>query len=153
MRKAGDTMLPMTDTVFIVDDDASVRKALRRLLKSAQYRVQTFMSAEEFRLSGFNSERGCLLLDIRLPGISGFELQEELLASGVQMPVVFVTGHDLPGMEERAMLLGAAAYLRKPFDEKALLSAVRIAIQLRFNSKTDKTKSPPASKQTEQEER
>lgn len=130
-------MIPMTETVYVVDDDASVCNAVRRLLKSAHYLVHTFASAEEFRQANFKSSPGCLLLDIKLPGISGFELQKELLASGVLMPVIFVTGHDRAGMEERAMRLGATAYLRKPYDEETLLGAVSIAMKSRLNRKTD----------------
>jgi two-component system, LuxR family, response regulator FixJ len=122
-------MIPIAQTVYVVDDDASVCNALRRLLKSANYRVQIYGSAEEFRLADFKGNPGCLVLDIRLPGISGFELQEELQATGVRMPVIFITGHDRAGMEEQAMMLGATAYLRKPFDEEALLGAIRMAIK------------------------
>jgi len=122
-------VIPETHTVYIVEDDMSLRNAVRRLLRSAQYRVITFASAEEFYRSDFKSSPGCLLLDIRLPGISGFELREELLASGVQMPVIFITGHDRAGMEEQAMRLGATAYLRKPFDEEALLGAIALAMK------------------------
>jgi FixJ family two-component response regulator len=126
---AGHTVIPEAHTVYIVEDDTSLRKAVRRLLRAAQYRVITFASAEEFRQSDFKSSPGCLLLDIRLPGISGFELREELLASGAQMPVIFITGQDRAGMEERAMRLGASAYLRKPVDEEALLGAIRLAMK------------------------
>ena len=136
-------MVPMEGTVYVVDDDASVCNAVRRLLKSAQYYVRTFASAEEFRQADFKGSTGCLLLDIRLPGISGFELQEELLASGMRMPVIFVTGHDRAGMEERAMSLGATAYLRKPFDEEALLGAIRRAMKALSNRKTPENASGP----------
>ena len=122
-------MIPEADTVYTVEDDTSLRNAVRRLLRSAQYRVIIFASAEEFYRSDFKSRQGCLLLDIRLPGISGFELREELLASGVQMPVIFITGHDRAGMEEQAMRLGATTYLRKPFDEEALLGAIALAMK------------------------
>jgi FixJ family two-component response regulator len=125
----GHTVIPETHTVYIVEDDRSLCNAVRRLLRSAQYSVITFASAEEFRQSDFKSSPGCLLLDIRLPGISGFELREELLASGAQMPVIFITGQDRAGMEERAMLLGASAYLRKPVDEETLLGAIRLAMK------------------------
>jgi len=131
----------LTDTVYVVDNDASVRNAMRRLLMSVQYRVLTFWSAEEFFQADFKRSPGCLLLDIRLPGISGFELQEELRAAGVRMPVIFVTGHDHAGMEERAMWLGATAYLRKPFDEEALLGAIRMAMKSLSNGKTDEEES------------
>jgi FixJ family two-component response regulator len=133
----GHTVIPETHTVYVVEDDMSLRNAVRRLLMSAQYRVITFASAEEFRQSDFKSSPGCLLLDIRLPGISGFELREELLASGVQMPVIFITGHDRDGMEVQAMKLGATAYLRKPFDEETLLGAIALAMKSLYNRKMD----------------
>ena len=122
-------MIPEANTVYVVEDDRSLRNAVRRLLSSAQYRVLTFASAEEFYLSDYTSSPGCLLLDIRLPGISGFELQERLIASGVQMPVIFITGQDRAGMEEHAIRLGATAYLRKPVDEQTLLGAIHLAMK------------------------
>ena len=122
-------MIQEENTVYVVEDDTSLRNAVRRLLRSAQYRVVTFPSAEEFYRSDFKSSPGCLLLDIRLPGINGFDLQEQLIASGVQMPVIFITGQDRAGMEERAMRLGASAYLRKPVDEETLLGAIRLAMK------------------------
>ena len=122
-------MIPESDTVYVIEDDTSLRNAVRRLLKCAQYRVLAFASAEEFSRSDYKNNPGCLLLDIRLPGISGFELQEQLLASGVQMPVIFITGQDRAGMEERAMRLGASAYLRKPVDEETLLGAIQLAMR------------------------
>jgi len=118
-----------TKTVYVVEDDTSLRNAVRRLLRSAQYRVLTFASAEEFYRSDFKTSPGCLLLDIRLPGINGFELQEQLIAAGRQMPVVFLTSQDRAGMEEHAMRLGASAYLRKPVDEEILLDAIRHAMK------------------------
>jgi FixJ family two-component response regulator len=117
------------NTIYVVEDDASLRNAVGRLLRSAHYRVLPFASAEEFIRSAFTSIVGCLLLDIKLPGISGFELLEQLHASGMQMPVIFITGQDREGMEERAMRLGATAYLRKPVDEETLLSAIRRAME------------------------
>ena len=117
------------NTIYVVEDDASLRNAVGRLLRSAHYRVLPFASAEEFIRSVFTSIVGCLLLDIKLPGISGFELLEQLHASGMQMPVIFITGQDREGMEERAMRLGATAYLRKPVDEETLLSAIRRALE------------------------
>jgi len=122
-------VIPEAYTVYVVEDDTSLRNAVRRLLKCAQYRVLAFASAEEFSRSDYKNNPGCLLLDIRLPGISGFELQEQLLASGVQMPVIFITGQDRAGMEERAMRLGASAYLRKPVDEETLLGAIQLAMR------------------------
>jgi len=117
------------ETIYLVEDDSSLRTAVRRLLRSAQYRVLTFASAEEFYRSDFKTSPGCLLLDIRLPGISGFELQARLLNAGIRMPVIFITGQDRAGMEEYARQLGASAYLRKPVDEETLLAAIRQAMK------------------------
>ncbi len=122
-------MIQEQETIYLVEDDSSLRTAVRRLLRSAQYRVLTFASAEEFYRSDFKTSPGCLLLDIRLPGISGFELQARLLNAGIRMPVIFITGQDRAGMEEYARQLGASAYLRKPVDEETLLAAIRQAMK------------------------
>lgn len=111
--------------VFVVDDDESVRTSLRLLIESSGYDVVTFKSAEDFLDSRFRENPCCLILDIRLPGMSGFKLQEHLLKSQTQIPVIFITGHDRNRMEDEAMRLGAVAYLRKPFDEECLLDAIR----------------------------
>jgi FixJ family two-component response regulator len=131
------SVIPEAETVYVVEDDMSLCNAVRRLLRFMQYHVLTFASAEEFFRSDFKSDQGCLLLDIKLPGISGFELQERLLASGVQMPVIFITGQDRAGMEERALRLGAIAYLRKPVDEEGLLGAIRLAMKSIMNGKAN----------------
>ena len=122
-------MIQEQETIYVVEDDTSLRNAVRRLLRSAMYRVLTFASAEEFQRSDFKTSPGCLLLDIRLPGISGFELHAQLLDAGIRMPVIFITGQDRAGMEEYAMQLGASAYLRKPVDEETLLAAIRHAMK------------------------
>lgn len=118
-------MITQQDNIYVVEDDTSLCNAIRRLLQCANYHVLTFTSAEEFYRSDFLRTPGCLLLDIKLPGMSGFELQEQLLASGIKMPVIFITGQDRPGMEEQAMRMGASSYLRKPVDEETLLAAIR----------------------------
>jgi FixJ family two-component response regulator len=110
--------------VLIVDDDESVRDSLRLMLESSGYSVCTFKSAEDLLDSGFGKNPFCLILDIRLPGMSGFQLQEHLVQSGSRMPVIFITGHDCNRMEDEAMRLGAVAYLRKPFEEQRLLEAI-----------------------------
>jgi FixJ family two-component response regulator len=110
--------------VFVVDDDESVRASLRLLIESGGYDVATFKSAEDFLDSGFRESPCCLILDIRLPGMSGFKLQEHLIQSQARTPVIFITGHDRDRMEDEAMRLGAIAYLRKPFDEQCLLEAI-----------------------------
>ncbi len=111
-------------TVFVVDDDESIRASLKLLVESSGYDVVTFKSAEDFLDSGFRENPCCLILDIRLPGMSGFKLQEHLVKSQRRIPVIFITGHDRNRMEDEAMRLGAVAYLRKPFDEECLLDAI-----------------------------
>jgi two-component system, LuxR family, response regulator FixJ len=120
-------MAQTTKNVFIVDDDESVRASLRLLVESAGLRSRTFASAEEFLESRSMNDASCLLLDIQMPGMSGFELQEQLAISKTHVPVIFITGHDRSGMEGKAMKLGAVAYLRKPFDDEALLDAIHQA--------------------------
>jgi two-component system response regulator FixJ len=115
--------------VFVVDDDESVLDSLRFLIESAGYHVAGFKSAEDFLESGLKESPCCLILDIHLPGMSGFNLQEHLLESRDRVPVIFITGHDSERVEEEAMRLGAIAYLRKPFDEHCLLDAIEAACQ------------------------
>ncbi len=110
--------------VFVVDDDESVRASLKLLIESIGYDVVTFKSAEDFLGSSFVQNPCCLILDIRLPGMSGFQLQEHLVKSQSEIPVIFITGQDRNRMEDEAMRLGAVAYLRKPFDEQYLLDAI-----------------------------
>ena len=118
--------------VFVVDDDESVRASLKLLIESVGYHVVTFKSAEDFLDSRFKGNPCCLILDIRLPGMSGFKLQEYLLNSQVQIPVIFITGHDRNRMEDEAIKkLGAIAYIRKPFDEQVLLDAIQHAWEKR----------------------
>jgi len=121
-------MTPPEPTVFVVDDDLSVRRGLERLLRSAGYRVETFASALEFLERDGLDDPGCLVLDIRMPGLSGFDLQQMLTARGHDVPIIFVTGHgDIP-MAVRAIKAGAADFLTKPFDDKAILDAIRQAL-------------------------
>ena len=115
--------------VFVVDDDESVRASLKLLIESSGYRVVTFKSAEDFLDSGLWESPCCLILDIRLPGMSGFKLQEHLVKLQTRIPVIFITGHDSYRMEDEAMRLGAIAYLRKPFDEQCLLDAIQLACE------------------------
>jgi FixJ family two-component response regulator len=114
-------------SVFIVDNDESVLSSLRLLVESAGHRGVTFASADEFLQSGLMKNADCLILDIRMPRMGGFDLQEYLIFSEIRIPVIFITGHDSFGMEEKAMKLGAVAYLRKPFDEKSLLDSIQRA--------------------------
>jgi FixJ family two-component response regulator len=111
--------------VLVVDDDESVLDSVRLLLESAGYRSAGFGSAEALLESGLVENACCLILDIQLPGMSGFQLQEVLTTSHTPIPVIFITGHDRPGMEEQALRLGAMAYLRKPFDGQEILDAIQ----------------------------
>ncbi len=115
--------------VFVVDDDESVRASLKLLIESSGYDVVTFKSAEDFLDSRFRENPCCLVLDICLPGMSGFKLQEHLVQSQNRTPVIFITGHDRHRMEDEAMRLGAVAYLKKPFDDKCLLDVIRSIVR------------------------
>ncbi len=114
--------------VFVVDDDAGVRDATRGLLASIGFEVQTFKSASEFLGSKRPEVPACLVLDVRLPGLSGLDLQRELAESGTPIPIVFITGHgDIP-MSVQAMKGGAVEFLTKPFRDQQFLDAVQHAI-------------------------
>ncbi len=115
-------------TVFVVDDDPSMRQALGRLCQCAGLRVRTFASAREFLDASPAESPACLLLDVRLPGLSGLDLQAELVARNIQTPIVFITGHgDIP-TSVRAMKAGAVDFLTKPFQNKDLVAVVRDAL-------------------------
>ena len=120
-------MAKTTPIVDVVDDDESIRTSLKMLTESSGYHVVTLKSAGEFLASSFGEAPCCLILDIRLPGMSGFSLLEHLPKSQIRIPVIFITGHDSYQMEEKAMRLGDIAYLRKPFDEQCLLDAIQNA--------------------------
>lgn len=116
-------------TVYLVDDDPSVRKALTRLLAVLGYRVQSFESAEDF-IRRWQREEGpaCLVLDVRMPGLTGLDLQQELQNNGAILPVIFITGHgDIP-MSVKAMKAGAVDFLPKPIQEQSLVRAVEQAL-------------------------
>jgi FixJ family two-component response regulator len=118
-------MIAVSPLVFVVDDDPSVRKSVTRLLESSGYAVEAFASAREFLAREPHPGPCCLVLDVRMPGLTGLELQERLLAGGRQMSIVFVTGHvDVP-QSVKAMKVGAVDLLTKPVDAKDLLAAVR----------------------------
>jgi FixJ family two-component response regulator len=115
--------------VFIVDDDLSVRRSTERLVQSAGLKVRTFTSAREFLTNARFEGPACLVLDVRMPGLSGMDLQRELTQAGIQIPIIFITGHgDIP-MSVRAMKAGALEFLTKPFRSHNLLDAVRAAIE------------------------
>ena len=121
-------MTALAPTVFVVDDDPSVRKSLTRLLASAGYTVAAFSSAREFLTHEPDAGPCCLVLDVRMPGLTGLDLQQALTTAGRRMPIVFVTGHaDVP-MSVKAMKGGAVDLLTKPFDAKDLLKAIQRAM-------------------------
>ena len=114
--------------VFVIDDDASVRDLLKNLLESVGLHVELFDLAHAFTHFNLPDAPSCLILDVRLPGLTGLEFQNDLLKSGVSLPIIFITGHgDIP-MSVRAMKLGAVEFLTKPFRDQDLLEAVRVAL-------------------------
>src|ERR1700729_1580013 len=115
--------------VAIVDDDDSVRGTLQELLRSAGFSSRAFESAEEFLKSGHQQDTGCLITDIRMPGMSGLELQAQLNADHCKIPTIFITAHGDGKMRMQAMRAGAVEFLAKPFDDETLLESVRAAME------------------------
>ena len=118
-----------TKLVAIVDDDHSMRSALQGLLKAVGLSSQAFASAEDFLESGQQHQTACLITDIRMPGISGLELQTRLNAEHCKIPTIFITAHGDAKMRMRALRAGAVEFLAKPFDDEALLETVRAALE------------------------
>ncbi len=117
-----------TPTVFVIDDDAGVRASIQGLLKSVGLRSESFGTAEEFLRSKRPDGPSCLVLDVRLPGVNGLDFQRELADAGIQIPIIFITGHgDIP-MTVKAMKSGAVEFLTKPFRDQDLLDAIHQAL-------------------------
>ena len=115
--------------VFVVDDDPSIRDSLSGLLRSVGLNTKVFGSTQEFLQSERPNAPGCLVLDVRLPGLGGLDLQHELAKSGIHLPIIFITGHgDIP-MSVRAMKAGAIEFLTKPFRDQELLDAIQLGIE------------------------
>lgn len=115
--------------VFVIDDDESIREALRSLIRSVGLSVKTFASAHEFLESRRPDVPGCLILDVRMPGLSGLDLQRDLTEASIHIPIIFITGHgDIP-MSVRAMKAGAVEFLTKPFRDQDLLDAIQQALE------------------------
>lgn len=115
-------------TVFIVDDDQAVARSLRWLFETVQLKVETFSSAQSF-LDGYDSSKpGCLVLDVRMPGMSGLDLQERLEAQRIHLPIIFITGHGDVQMAMRAVKAGAFDFVEKPFNDQDLLERIHKAI-------------------------
>jgi FixJ family two-component response regulator len=115
--------------VAIVDDDDSVRGTLKELLRAAGFSSQTFASAEDFLGSGHQNETACLITDIRMPGMSGLELQARLNAEHCRIPTIFITAHGDEEMRFQALREGAVEFLPKPFDDEVLVESVRAALE------------------------
>jgi FixJ family two-component response regulator len=120
---------PSQGTVYVVDDDRGFLRSMQRLLRAAGHVVQTFTSAREFLATPRNGAPECLLLDLRMPGVSGVELQDQLIAAGDLLPIVFLSGHADFQAGVRAMKAGAVDFLAKPFTESELLAAVAGALE------------------------
>jgi RNA polymerase sigma factor (sigma-70 family) len=114
--------------IFVVDDDPSVRESTELLLKSIGFNVKTFVSAQDFLKANLQEDLGCLILDVRMPGMSGLDLQEKLISAKKPLSVIFITGHGTVPMSVRAMKAGAVDFLQKPFEEQDLLDAINRAI-------------------------
>jgi len=117
------------DMVFVIDDDESIREALHSLIRSVGLKVATFASAQEFLQSTRPDVPACLILDVRMPGLSGLDLQRDLAEANIHIPIIFITGHgDIP-MSVRAMKAGAVEFLTKPFRDQDLLDAIQQALE------------------------
>jgi len=113
--------------VYLIDDDFSVRKALKRFLVSLGIQVDVFVSSEDFLERLPSETSGCLILDVRMPGLSGLELQDKLISLGLKFRMIFITAYANPKDRERALEAGAVAYLTKPVDDRALMGALQEA--------------------------
>jgi len=118
-----------SDMVFVIDDDESIREALKSLIRSVGLSVETFGSARDFLESARPDVPSCLILDVRMPGLSGLDLQRDLTETNIHIPIIFITGHgDIP-MSVRAMKAGAVEFLTKPFRDQDLLDAIQQALE------------------------
>ena len=114
--------------IYVIDDDESVRKAFKRLLRSVNLDVEIFSSAEDFLKTQKSEKNSCIIIDFRMPGLTGFDLQRRLKDQGVRIPVIVISASDNAQVREQARELGAVAFFRKPIDDQALLDAIDWAI-------------------------
>ena len=121
--------MPAAPLISIVDDDDSLRNSLNNLLRSLGFRTEGFASAEEFLNSNHLHDSGCVILDVRMPGMSGLDLQRHLASANSQIPIVFITSHGDDEARSRALEAGAVAFLYKPCREETLLEAINTALQ------------------------
>ena len=119
---------PTAACIAVVDDDSSVRKALRRLLTAAGYAVETYIGAAEYVTRRSTAPVECLVLDVRMPAVTGLDLQQHLADTPGSPPIIMITGHGSPAVRERALATGAVAVLDKPFSDETLLDAIRRAL-------------------------
>jgi FixJ family two-component response regulator len=124
--------------IYILDDDASVRNSLERLVRSVGLEVQSFPSAVEFLSQGPTDRPSCLVVDIRMPGLSGLDLQDCLATSGWTSPLIFITGHGTVPLCTRAMRAGAVNFLQKPFEDQEILDSIHQAIDLEIATRREK---------------
>lgn len=115
-------------TIYVIDDDESVRRSFERLLRSANLEVETFSSVEEFLSGQRQGDNACVIVDMRMPGSTGFDLQRELASRGMRIPVIVISASHDTQTREQAQRLGAVAFFRKPIDDQALLDAIWWAI-------------------------
>jgi len=134
-------MTELPDVVYVVDDDPSVRKSLERLFRSVGHECVSFSSATEFLAGKRRDAPACLVLDVRLPGLSGLDLQRQMAEADVLIPIIFLTGHGDVPLSVRAMKAGAVDFLTKPFHEQELLDAVREALDRNRASKRQQNES------------
>lgn len=135
-----DAMNESPPIVFVVDDEPAICLSLKRLVKSVGLEAQTFTSAQEFLRSPRPDGPGCLVLDVRLPGLSGLDLQQELLDRKIDLPIIFITGHgDIP-MSVRAMKAGAVEFLTKPFRDQDLVDAIQHGIERHRAARQERVK-------------
>jgi FixJ family two-component response regulator len=123
------TLLKTNAIISVVDDDASVRNSLRRLLISMGFEVRIFPSALEFLHQGPLHDHGCVIVDVRMPEINGLDLQKRLSDSGVPLPIIFITAYEDPGVRAQAMKAGALAFFQKPFNEASLTDVIYLALE------------------------
>jgi FixJ family two-component response regulator len=123
-------------TISIIDHDPSVRKALLLLLQSVGFEARAFPSAEDFQKHALINNEDCIILDLRMPGMNGFDLMETLISKGIHAPVICLTASDDVKSREQAREFGAVAYFTKPVDDQALIDAINLAIQTRKKTQT-----------------
>jgi FixJ family two-component response regulator len=129
MDRGTDGNTPMKPLISIVDDDQAVREALQRMLQSYGFRTAVFASAEQLLASGRPCDESCLILDVRMPGMTGLGLHHHLISEGCRVPIILMTGSPTLRERERAMSMGVVSYLTKPVDERILLDTLREALQ------------------------